>query len=309
MMDKREVNSWSNTYGSLGSSAAPRLMELPLAVLDPWSSPDGSPQPFKPYRQDKLEEMAQSIRDNGILESIRVRPRNGRFQILAGHNRCNAAKLAGLGKVPCIVEEVDDNKATLIMVQSNLQHREKLLPSEKGRAYKMQLEALKQQGHRSDLTSSQVGTKLRADEVVAASGSDSRNQVQRYIRLTYLHPTLLDMVDEEKIGFTPGVELSYLKAPDQELLVTLIGCFGIKKISGKQAKLLRQAGPLTQELILDIFGFGIPKAKPVKPELLQLPSARILNFFPPNTSAEAMEAEIYEALLAYRKNHRSPASN
>ncbi len=198
-------------------------------------------------------------------------------------------------------EEVDDNKAALIMVQSNLQHREKLLPSEKARAYKMQLEALKKQGRRRDLTLPQVVAKSRTTEILGAENGDSHEQVRRYIRLTYLHPTLLDMVDEEKIGFTPGVDLSYLEAPDQELLVTLIGCFGIKKISGKQAKLLRQAGPLTQELILDIFGFGIPKAKPVKPELLQLPSARILNFFPQNTSAEAMEAEIYEALLAYRK--------
>ena len=201
----RGENEWAEMFTPAPSV---QLVQVPLAQLVPWEQADGSPQPFKPYTQEKLGELADSIRQHGVLEAIRVRPRNGKFQILAGHNRSQAARMAGLTTIPAIVEDVDDDQAALILVDSNLQHREKLLPSEKAWAYRTRLEAMKRQGARTDLTSGQVGPKFRSDEEVAQNVGESRKQVQRYIRLTYLNPLLLDLVDQEKIGMTPGVELT-----------------------------------------------------------------------------------------------------
>ena len=153
----RGENEWAEMFAPAPSV---QMVQVPLAQLVPWEQADGSPQPFKPYTPEKLGELADSIRQHGVLEAIRVRPRNGKFQILAGHNRSQAARMAGLTTIPAIVEDVDDDQAALILVDSNLQHREKLLPSEKAWAYRTRLEAMKRQGARTDLTSGQVGPKL-----------------------------------------------------------------------------------------------------------------------------------------------------
>ena len=189
-----------------------RVVELPLAELHPFRN-----HPFKVLDDEKMADTAQSIREHGVLVPAIVRPREeGGYEIVSGHRRHHASQIAGLDKMPAIIRDLDDDAATIIMVDSNLQ-RESILPSERAWAYRMKYEALKRQGVRSDLTSSQVGTKLqRADEIIAEQAGSSRNQIQRFIRLTELIQPLMDMVDERKIAFNPAVELSYLK-PDEQL--------------------------------------------------------------------------------------------
>ncbi len=188
-----------------------RVVELPLAELHPFRN-----HPFKVLDDEKMADTAQSIREHGVLVPAIVRPRDeGGYEIVSGHRRHHASQIAGLDKMPAIIRELDDDAATIIMVDSNLQ-RESILPSERAWAYRMKYEALKRQGVRSDLTSSQVGTKLqRADEIIAEQAGSSRNQIQRFIRLTELIQPLMDMVDERKIAFNPAVELSYLKPEEQ----------------------------------------------------------------------------------------------
>lgn len=264
----RERIRGENEWGEMFSPApVVQLIQIPLSQLDPWEQADGSPQPFKPYSQEKLTELADSIRQHGVLEAIRVRPRNGRFQILAGHNRSEAAKLVGLTTIPAIVENVDDDQAALILVESNLVHREKLLPSEKAWAYKLQMDALKRQAGRPQKNSCQLGTNFRSDEMLAETSNDSARQIQRFIRLTQLHPVLLELVDNEKIGMTPGVELSYLSGCEQELLTKVMSMNEIQKISGKQATELRHAETLSEPIILDILGLSKKKQKPVTLQL------------------------------------------
>lgn len=303
----RGANEWAETYGSLGAAAPAQLTRLPLAILDPWEGDAGEPQPFRPYPKAKLEELAENIRKNGVIEPICVRPMpNGRFQIIAGHNRVEASKLAGLTTIPALVQQLDDAQASILMVDSNLQHRDVLLPSEKAFAYRLRLESLKRQGKRPDVTSGPLGQKLSRDEIAEESGESSR-QIQRYIRLTELIRPLLDMVDDGKLAFRAGVELSYLEHSDQRLLLEVMQGWKCKAPSMAQASQLREEaaqGELTAEKILAV----MVKPAKLKTASVKLPAGRISGFFPPNTSPEQMEAEIYEALLAYRKNNNTPAS-
>lgn len=304
---------WQSAYGDLGVSKGARQMQLPLAVLDPWQGRAGEPQPFNAYSSEKLEELADSVRKVGIIESISVRPKpNGRFEILAGHNRCAAARLAGLTTVPALVQELTDEDAAILLVDSNLQHREKLLPSEKARAYKLRMDSMKRQGQRRDLTSSQVETKLnldgptlsqvetklRSDELLASKFNESRANIQRYIRLTYLIGPLLEVVDSGKLKVNPAVDISYLPAFEQETLLRVMTAE--KKTPGmamaRQLRQCSQKGALTEDAIREILFPQKTAAAVVK-----LPAARIASFFPEGAAPEAMEAEIYEALLAYRK--------
>ena len=241
----RGENEWAEMFAPAPSV---QMVQIPLAQLVPWEQADGSPQPFKPYTPEKLGELADSIRQHGVLEAIRVRPRNGKFQILAA----------------------------LILVDSNLQHREKLLPSEKAYAYKLQLEAMKRQAGRPQKNSCQVGTNFRSDELLAESSQDSARQIQRLIRLTYLNPFLLDLVDQEKIGMTPGVELSYLSNSTQDKLLEVMAANGIQKISGKQAKDLRNAGSPEKGEIAQILGLTGKQSKPAtlkfQPDMSRYPA-------------------------------------
>lgn len=187
-----------------------QMKEIPLSDLHPCEA-----TPFRVTDGGEMERLAESIRESGILTPLTVRPRQaGGYEVLAGHRRLYAAGLAGMDTVPAVVRELDDDAAIVLLVDSNL-HRETLLPSERAFAYRMKLEAMKRQGRRTDLTSSQDGTKLRSDQVLAEETSQSRNQIQRYIRLTYLLPPLREMVDGKQIALNPAVEVSFLSEEEQ----------------------------------------------------------------------------------------------
>ena len=188
-----------------------RVQEIPLSELHPFKG-----HPFKVLDDEAMQKTVESIAQFGVMTPAIARPRpEGGYELIAGHRRHHASELAGKETMPVIVRDMDDDAATILMVDSNLQ-RETLLPSERAFAYKMKLEAIKHQGQRTDLTSSQVGMKLQAMDIVGQEAGDSRNQVHRYIRLTELIPELLDMVDEKKIAFNPAVEISYLKPNEQQ---------------------------------------------------------------------------------------------
>ena len=187
-----------------------QVQQIPIGELFPFKN-----HPFKVLDDESMQRTVESVEQYGVLSPLIARPRpEGGYEIISGHRRQHAAQLAGLDALPVIVRQMDDDAAVLLMVDSNLQ-RENILPSERAFTYKMKLEALKNQGARSDLTSSQVGMKLQALDIVGQEAGDSRNQVHRFIRLTSLIPELLDMVDEKKIAFNPAVELSYLDESQQ----------------------------------------------------------------------------------------------
>lgn len=298
IMTRKE--EWAQAFGDIGIAPRMQLMQLPLHILDPWQGANGQPQPFKPYTPEKLTELAESIRQNGVIEAISVRTKpDGRMEILAGHNRVAAAKLAGLQTVPAIVQKLDDDAAEILLVDSNLKHREKLLPSEKARAYKMLLEARKRQGQRTDLTSVQIEQKLNSREEVAAKAGESASAIQRYIRLTYLIDPLLDMVDTGKPGFAAGVDLSFLSRREQEDLLRVMQ-EEEKVPNGAQAKALKKAsaagmltGPEAIRAILCL-------ESSAKPRILKISTDRLSGFFPPNTSEETMEETILAALRDYK---------
>lgn len=195
-----------------------RIQDLPLDSLSPFPH-----HPFKVVDDEKMQETVESIKEYGVLVPILVRSSGeaGKYEIVSGHRRHHASMLAGKTNVPAIIRELDDDAAILVMVDSNLQ-RETILPSEKAFAYKMKLDAMKRQGQRSDLTSSQVGTKLRSDAILAEQTGESRNQISRFIRLTSLSPELLDMVDSKAIALNSAVELSYLRAEEQTMLLEVM---------------------------------------------------------------------------------------
>ena len=187
-----------------------QVQQIPIGELFPFKN-----HPFKVLDDESMQRTVESVEQYGVLSPLIARPRaEGGYEIISGHRRQHAAQLAGLETLPVIVRNMDDDAAVLLMVDSNLQ-RENILPSERAFAYKMKLEALKNQGARSDLTSAQIGPKLTAAEKVAEEASDTKSQVKRFIRLTNLVPELLDMVDEKKIAFNPAVELSYLDESQQ----------------------------------------------------------------------------------------------
>ena len=193
------------------------IRQMSVSELKPFES-----QPFKVLMDESMDELVQSIKESGVLSPLVVRPhKDGGYEILSGHRRATACKLAGREKVPVIVRNLDDDMATIFLVDSNLQ-RENILPSEKAYAYRLKLEAMKHQGQRSDLTSSQFGTKLRSDSILAQQVGESRNQIQRYIRLTELIDPLLDMVDDKKLPINSAVELSYLGSKAQSDVVKAI---------------------------------------------------------------------------------------
>ena len=191
-----------------------KVMDIPLDELHPFKD-----HPFKVLDDDRMADTTRSVQERGVLVPAIARPRaEGGYELISGHRRKRACELAGLDTMPVIVREMDDNAAVLVMVDSNIQ-RENMLPSERAFAYRMKLEALKRQGARTDLTSSQVGKKFQTLDIVGQESGESRNQVHRYIRLTYLIPKLLNMVDERKIAFNPAVELSYLNQEEQGQLL------------------------------------------------------------------------------------------
>jgi ParB family chromosome partitioning protein len=227
--------------------------------LPPSQISDFPDHPFKVRMDEEMEKLVESVKERGVLMPALVRPMpDGSYQMVSGHRRKKASELAEAATMPCIVRELTDDEAVLIMVDSNLQ-REKVLPSERAFAYKMKLEAMKHQGQRTDLTSSPLGTKLeRTSEAITAETGDSRNQIHRYIRLTNLIPPLLDMVDEEKIAFRPAVELSYLSESEQQSLLDTMSFEDATPSLAQAIKMkeFSKGGRLNEDVIL-----SMPKPK------------------------------------------------
>lgn len=243
---------------------SPQLLNIPLDVLDPWTDENGNPQPFRAYTPAQMTDLAENIRQNGVITAIRVRPRNGRYQIIAGHNRVEAAKMAGLSVIPAIVEDLDDNQAVIVLVDSNLKQRERILPSEKAFAYKEKMKALKRRGQRTDLTLSQVATKSDSAAEIGRAQGESRDQVFRYIRLTELVPPLLERVDTGKLGMTPAVELSYLPKEAQTQLSLILSESNSRVSKGAACQLRAESGELTAERIRMILGLNEKAGAPKK---------------------------------------------
>ncbi len=243
----------------------------------------------------------ESVARVGVLSPILARPRpEGGYEMVSGHRRLHASKLAGLEKIPAIIRNLSDDEATIIMVDSNLQ-REEILPSEKAFAYKMKLDAMKRQGKRSDLTSSQIGTKLRSDEAIAAQAGDSRNQIQRYIRLTYLTEPLLTMVDEKQLAFNAAYEISYLPEEHQSLLLDAID-YAQTSPSLAQARKIRAfsaSGKLDSNVLESI----LSEEKPLERKVT-LRGDKLKKFFPESYTPLQMEKVIVNLLESWSRQQK-----
>lgn len=276
-----------------------------VVTLNPADISDFPNHPFKVKQDEAMAEMVDSVKQYGVLVPALVRPKaDGGYEMVSGHRRKCAAMLAGITEMPCIIRNLTDDEATIIMVDSNLQ-RETILPSEKAFAYKMKLEAMKRQGQRSDLTSAPLEPKLkgsRSNEELAASSPDSRSQIQRYIRLTELIPPVLDMVDSSKIAFRPAVELSYLSKEQQQSLYDTMECEDCTPSLAQAIKMkeFSRDGKLTEEVILSI----MQEEKPNQREQFKMPKERISKYFAPGTPAQKIEDTIVKALELYRRRER-----
>lgn len=267
-------------------------VNIPLEKIRPFEG-----HPYKVIDNEEMNALIESIQEQGILSPLIVRPLENtedEYELISGHRRLRAAQKAGAKNVPVFIYAVSRDEAAIMLVDSNL-HREHILPSEKAFAYKLKLEALKHQGK----TSSQVGTKLRSDEIIASQSEDSRNQVQRYIRLTYLIPELLDLVDEGRIALTPAVELSYLTEEQQ---YSLLGTIEVedRTPSLSQAvrfKKLSQAGQLTDELIDSI----MQEEKANQREMFRIPMERLQKALP-DLKPSQVEDFIIKAIVYYQKH-------
>ena len=275
-----------------------QVQQIPIDALHPFTN-----HPFKVLDDEAMTRTVESIAQYGVLAPLIARPRpdGDGYEIISGHRRQYAAKLAGLDTLPVIVRNMDDNAAVLLMVDSNLQ-REHILPSERAFAYKMKLEALKNQGARSDLTSSQIGTKLRADEKVAQDLGESRNQVQRFIRLTNLVPELLDMVDEKKIAFNPAVELSYLDESQQrDFLEAMEDTQNAPSLSqAQQLKKMAQQGEFSYEKAFDVMG----QEKKSEKDTVTIKNETLRKYFPRSYTPKQMEEKIIQLLDAWQKKQQ-----
>ena len=274
-----------------------KVQEIPLEELHPFRN-----HPFKVKDDEAMLETADSVRQYGVLVPAIARPDpTGGYELVAGHRRHRASQLAEKETMPVIVRDLDDDAATIIMVDSNLQ-RESLLPSERAYAYKMKLEAMKHQGSRGDLTSSQLGTKLRADELLAQQSGSSRNQVQRYIRLTELIPALLDMVDEKKIAFNPAYELSFLSPEEQRMVLDGMD-YAQATPSLSQAQRLKrfsQEGKLSENVVQAI----LSEEKKSEWDKVTLDSGTLRKYFPKSYTPQRMQETIIKLLEAWQKKRQ-----
>ena len=305
----------TGAYNDLFSTQAERdnaqrsyVIDLPAAEISDF--PD---HPFKVRMDEEMEQMVESVRERGVLSPVLVRPMpDGSYQMVSGHRRKFASELAELPTVPCIVRELTDDEAIIIMVDSNLQ-RERVLPSEKAFAYKMKLDAMKRQGQRRDLTSSPVGTKLgtRSNQELAEQSPDSKTQIHRYICLTNLVPELLDMVDNSvlkekgtlQMALRPAVELSYLPENEQNALLEVMESEDCTPSHAQAIKIrdFSEKGKLNPDVILSI----MQEEKPNQVEQFKMPRNRIDKFFPAGTPAQKIEDTIVKALELYRRRERA----
>lgn len=268
----------------------PKVEAIPLADLTPFRN-----HPFKVKEDEEMAQLMRSIADAGVLSPALARPLpDGGYELISGHRRLAACKALGMDAMPVIIRDLTDEEAVITMVDSNLQ-REHILPSEKAFAYKMKYDALKHQG-----TSSQLGTKLRTDELLAQNSSDSRNQIQRYIRLTHLIPDILKLVDEGKIALTPAVELSYLQPSEQEMLFSVMDSDEVTP-SLSQARRLRrmsEAQTLTDDAVLQL----LSEVKGNQVEYVKVPVDKLRSFFRPDTSMKQMTETLVKAMDFYNKH-------
>ena len=275
-----------------------QVQQIPIDALHPFTN-----HPFKVLDDEAMTRTVESIAQYGVLAPLIARPRpdGDGYEIISGHRRQYAAKLAGLDTLPVIVRQMSDDAAVILMVDSNLQ-REHILPSERAFAYKMKLEAIKNQGARSDLTSPQVAAKFRSDDAVAKDQGISGDTVRRYIRLTNLVPELLDMVDEKKISFNPAVELSYLDESQQrDFLEAMDGTQNAPSVSqAQQLKKMAQCGEFTYEKAFDILG----KEKKSEQDTVTIKNDILRKYFPRSYTPRQMEEKIIQLLDAWQKKQQ-----
>ena len=289
-------------------ASQPRVQEISIDLIDEFPN-----HPFKVRMDESMMEMADSVKQHGILVPAIIRPKeDGRFEMVAGHRRMTACMIAEKEEIPCIVRDLTDEEATIIMVDSNLQ-REQLLPSEKAFAYKMRLDAMKKQGRRTDLTSAPLAQKLTSRAELGKAVGESQDQVRRYIRLTDLIPELLDLVDNSvlkekdklQIALRPAVELSYLTQQEQrDLHETMLteDCTPSHVQAIKMRK-FSEEGRLNMDVIFSI----MQEEKPNQKEQFKIPKDRISKYFAPGTPAQKIEDTIVKALELYRKRQREQA--
>ena len=274
-----------------------QVQQIPIGELFPFKN-----HPFKVLDDESMQRTVESVEQYGVLSPLIARPRpEGGYEIISGHRRQHAAQLAGLEMLPVIVRNMDDDAAVLLMVDSNLQ-RENILPSERAFAYKMKLEALKKQGARSDLTSSQVGMKLQALDIVGQEAGDSRNQVHRFIRLTNLVPELLDMVDEKKIAFNPAVELSYLdEAQQRDFLEAMEDTQNAPSLSQAQRlKKLAQEGHFSYDVAFAVMG----EEKKDELDKVVIKNDTLRKYFPRSYTPKQMEDTIIKLLEQWQRKQQ-----
>lgn len=276
------------------------IKNIPLVEISDFPN-----HPYKVKQDESMLELVASIREKGVLNPALLRPKpEGGYEMVAGHRRKLASELAGKTDMPCIVRNLTDDEATIIMVDSNLQ-REKILPSEKAFAYKMKLDAMKRQGQRTDLTCEPLAHKLRgvkSRDVLAEQVGESKDQIRRYIRLTELIKPILDMVDEGKIAMRPAVELSYLPKEQQQVLFDTMEQEDCTPSHAQAIKMRKfaEAGKLNEDVILSI----MIEEKPNQVEQFKIPKKRIDKYFSPGTTPKQMEDTIIKALELYRRRER-----
>ena len=293
----KSVDDIFQTEENRADAQRERVQEIPLDQLKPFKN-----HPFKVRDDQRMLDTVDSIREYGVLVPAIARPDpEGGYELISGHRRKRGCEMAGLQTMPVIIRDLDDDAAVLVMVDSNIQ-REELLPSERAFAYKMKLEALKHQGARMDLTSCQVGTKLRADEKLAESVNESARTVQRFIRLTELISELLDMVDERKLAFNPAVEVSYLKRDEQRMLLEAMDAEQTTPSlsQAQQLKKFSQEGRLTEEAMSAIMS----EEKKSDMDKVTLRSDTLRRYFPKSYTPKQMEQTIIKLLDVWQKQRQ-----
>jgi len=303
-MPKSSVNASLSSYDDIFSTEESRqeeqreqVQQIPIGELFPFKN-----HPFKVLDDDSMSDTVESVKQYGVLSPLIARPRpKGGYEIISGHRRQHAAELAGLETLPVIVRQMDDDAAIILMVDSNLQ-REHILPSERAFAYKMKLDAMKNQGTRSDLTSTQVVSKLRSNEKLGAENNQSRETVRRFIRLTNLIPELLDMVDNKTVSFNPAVELSYLSPEQQqEVIRAMDDTQNFPSVSqAKRIKKLAQDGTFTTETVVAIMG----EEKKSELDTVTIKNDTLKKYFPRSYTPKQMEDTIIKLLEQWQKKRQ-----
>ena len=303
-MPKSSVNASLSSYDDIFSTEESRqeeqreqVQQIPIGELFPFKN-----HPFKVLDDESMQRTVESVKQYGVLSPLIARPRpKGGYEIISGHRRQHAAELAGLETLPVIVRQMDDDAAIILMVDSNLQ-REHILPSERAFAYKMKLDAMKNQGTRSDLTSTQVVSKLRSNEKLGAENNQSRETVRRFIRLTNLIPELLDMVDNKTVSFNPAVELSYLSPEQQqEVIRAMDDTQNFPSVSqAKRIKKLAQDGTFTTETIVAIMG----EEKKSELDTVTIKNDTLRKYFPRSYTPKQMEDTIIKLLEQWQKKRQ-----